>query len=426
MAIAFRAGATGPSTNSATTYTMNLPAGLVDGDVVLAISPHTNGTTPTVPAGWTAIGNGKSNIAAGYKVWHTGDATTIVMTDSTGTFWQGVCVAYSGCDASNPVDDVGVHVVRGDNIAMNLYRAPSLVPSYNNEMAVALYGRDNSSSGGSWTAPSGWTSRQTSTGGPGVGIFEKALTGGTETGNADIAHSSTLAAFEFGATVLLRPASATTAAHSPIISQGAVRVNDQNSTSFAPDLTTLGVQNGDMVLVAFANGTTISTTPTGYTLQAIDTGVALYTHPWATGDTTTPTWTFTSSAFRLYTVVLLRTKGGTAPVIFDVAGHSNGAGTVTTPSLTPAGSGEFLTCFFGDSNTSGGEAITSAPALDANDVLGTFGPEMVYGFKRGISSATGTFSATLATAHTLGAIAALFRLTPAAATALQLAVTIVS
>lgn len=417
MALAFRAASGFGGTNNGTAYSFATPAGVADGDLLIAFACHDGGAPTISSSGWTTIVSAYAFTVVAYKIWHTGDSTTIAFADTGGNWWMGGCAAYSGADTTNPIDDytdwsIGTGGGAGADPAEVLYRAPALVPSYQNEIMFVIFTDHFNVGGGSWTVPTGFTNRGSSTFGPNAMFCEKALTTGADTGNADASGRGEQSG-KFGCSILIRPAAASTASHSASVSEGGIdRVNAGTSTGLALALNLIGVKNNDLVVVIIVSAGTV-TPPSGYTLQGSVAGMALYTHKWLTGDATAPAWSSTVNNMHAY-AFLLRTKGGAGPPVFDTIGTGSGTTSATAPSVTPAQTNEFLGVAFDDSNASGGTWPTPPTGLTIDESR-TTGPDLIFGWQRGVSSASGTFSATGTTGRTIGAMT--FLVAPQAAAA---------
>ena len=105
---------TGPTT-AGTSHTINL-SDAVAGDVrvlILCGNPDGTGTAPIIDllSGWTALGTQTEHGAAStgvlwawYRVWQSGDPTSITVTNTNDCQFQTFCTTYEGVDTTTPID----------------------------------------------------------------------------------------------------------------------------------------------------------------------------------------------------------------------------------------------------------------------------------------------------------------------------------
>jgi hypothetical protein len=422
MSIAFVASSVGPN-NSATSTTLTLPTGYnTAGNVTVAVFTQTCQSgdlnalpTFTPPSGWTVLFSCAGTIVC-YRVYQTGDGSSITASSTGSNFWISTVDTYSGCDTTAPIDNFASLInYESDNTA--LFRAPQLNPNFNNSMLIAGFTSNQTSGSPSWsTTPSGFTQRGNSNAGPHVWTGEKALTTGAATGDQTITGENSIS-FHVGFQIALKASgasAATLAAAYPYIAGLSGQVFGSIS-NFSPALDHLNVQNNDLVVFIMPTAG-IYTAPSGYTNQNNTVGGKVYTHLWQTGDTKAPTFTYVSgSNFLTYTVFVLRAMGaGATQVYLDQLSAALTSGTTTatgtTPSLTPAGASELLLAFFGRNTSSGTDvwsAISGGLMVDVNSSAMI----TVAGHVLPAASPTGSFSATdTVTGQTFGieAVAALF------------------
>ncbi len=107
MAIARRGTpTTAARTSSGTTFVLNVPTGVVDGDLLLMCIWGDGTLTITDPAGWnTVTGNPVSPTNGRGKVfWRIASSEPASYTITFGSEkWVGMMMAYSGCDATTPI-----------------------------------------------------------------------------------------------------------------------------------------------------------------------------------------------------------------------------------------------------------------------------------------------------------------------------------
>lgn len=139
---------------------INVPAGTVVGDVMIAAIATTPSSVPiTAPAGWTLIRavtqttTTSNRVSTYYRVATAGEPASYTWTlSTTHAGAAGGIVSYSGVDTSNPVD-----VSAGAATASSLsHAAPSITPTVAGDMLVTVHAYASASS---WTPPAGMTER---------------------------------------------------------------------------------------------------------------------------------------------------------------------------------------------------------------------------------------------------------------------------
>jgi hypothetical protein len=116
VAVSFvAAGTPWESTTSSTAYTLDAPAGIADGDLLIAFQSRNTGASGngTTPSGWTLIRTmysgtaGEATMQVFTKVWHTGDATTWTdgLAPAASSRKQTVVMAYRGAKDTLLVED---------------------------------------------------------------------------------------------------------------------------------------------------------------------------------------------------------------------------------------------------------------------------------------------------------------------------------
>jgi hypothetical protein len=157
-AIAFRAAASQDQNGSATSITINRPAGTQKGDVLVAVIAVVPSTTAiTAPAGWTLVDrqtntNGSSNaLAVYYKVASAAEPASYTWTFSANNGNAGGIMAFSGVDNQNPVDVAAGQLTTSASTSI---AAPSVTTTVADTMIVT--GHEYASSR-RWTPPAGMT-----------------------------------------------------------------------------------------------------------------------------------------------------------------------------------------------------------------------------------------------------------------------------
>jgi len=157
--IAFRASAQAGAASGVLTLTINVPAGTVQNDVmVAAIGVRPNTATVTAPSGWTLVRRinstaGNSNSLLVYtRVAGAGEPANYAWGFSSSTGSTGGILSFSGVDTASPVD-----VENGQPTPNGLtHTAPSVNTTVANTMLVTGH---TYSSAGTWTPPGGMTER---------------------------------------------------------------------------------------------------------------------------------------------------------------------------------------------------------------------------------------------------------------------------
>src|SRR5213083_1796796 len=156
--------------------TISAPAGVVNGDVMIA-NIVASGTTSTIqaPAGWTLIRRTTSDMtlitvsyleqAVYYRVAAGEPANYAWTSTGTGGSMAGGISAYSGVDTTTPVDVENVEWVAAvPNYANTPLPAPSVVTTVANDLLVASFAATlNGSPPPALTGPAGWNSRYSAT-----------------------------------------------------------------------------------------------------------------------------------------------------------------------------------------------------------------------------------------------------------------------
>ena len=145
MAIAFVAASSGSSAFSATSVLIAVPAGTVNGYVMVACVT-TNGETTTIspPAGWTAIRGDAYSAAGRQQMWYrvaSSEPANYTWTVVAGSSLAGGIISLSGVDTTTPTDgDTGA----ASNDGLTSIIAPSITTSVANTMLVGFFGAHDS------------------------------------------------------------------------------------------------------------------------------------------------------------------------------------------------------------------------------------------------------------------------------------------
>lgn len=424
-AIAFVASSVGPNNNGTGSGNLTLPTGFNSaGNITVAVfvfpsNPADTVAQPTVtpPSGWTVLLNSGGALVV-YRLWQSGDASSISASSTASGWWESVADTYSGVDATTPIDNFA-SFAHTSNANFAIYRAPQLNPNFNNSMLLIGF-TNNTSSGNGWSSPpAGFTARANTAPGPNVWTGEKSLTGGTATGDQTITGgANTLSHASFQLALKSSGASAATLATAYPYIAGVRDTGGSTFSTFTLSIDHLNVQNNDMVVFVVTGPGTWSG-PGGYTKQITALGAQVFTHLWLTGDSVSPTFTSSGlyTGFGAYIVRSMGVSAGYTSVTVDqivgAAATGTSPQTGTTSSLTPTGASELLLCFFGPS-VSGGTVTWSAISGGLTQEINSSGLMLVTGHVLPAATPTGTFSATdtgSSGTFTNEAVAALFGLT---------------
>jgi hypothetical protein len=155
-------GATTTATlNNGPSLSINVPAGVVAGDVLVATIGKTGSEFVGIPSGWTRVqhvgDSSTMDFGVFYHVVAGGDPAShsFTWTGSTNRYATGGITAYRNVDNDNPVDVNGVYGSGGGNVSS--FPAPSITTTAANEMIVTTYGV--AANNPAWTPPAGMTER---------------------------------------------------------------------------------------------------------------------------------------------------------------------------------------------------------------------------------------------------------------------------
>jgi hypothetical protein len=428
------------SNANGTSITVNLPTGVIPGDVcLLAASNAVGNTFPTsgvmaAPSGWTTI-CATANFLLCYRVNQWQDPTTATVTSANSGLFEVVIIGYTGVDVTTPVTSSSSCVQSAQSssttFTSNVCHAPTATPKHTTGQLVCFYGIQ--ASGGSsisnLSLPSGLTQQAYSVAGPSLAVADKALTSAAATGAQDATWTLTTPYSNFGGQIVLKPQTATAAAQAVASQVSGLLLFGNTSGSGAPssvalNLNVLSPQVGDLLLVAW-NGTNTSwttapvTAPSGWNTVSTNGPEQVFSRVVASGDTVTPTFTSTNGAQEYSAAVaLIRGSNGATPTVDKVGTASGTAGTATVAAQTPTGTNEALINVFsssiGGNNASG--TWSAAPAGTTNTLQQTGGPNAIFGFAEMISAATAAQTGTNTAANTTIGYSILAKVASAAVT----------
>jgi hypothetical protein len=159
-AITFQSASSGTNGLGATTITLNAPAGVAQGDLLVAQVTARHTAAPTAPAGWQLVANQAAGSGASaviqsifWKAAGGAEPASYTWTWSTSIRASGGILAYSGVDATNPID-----AASGGSGSSNLPMAPSVTTTANDAVLVAFFGM-NPTVATTFTEPAGMTER---------------------------------------------------------------------------------------------------------------------------------------------------------------------------------------------------------------------------------------------------------------------------
>lgn len=191
--------------------TVPRPAGVVAGDVMLAVYMSSAGHPNTTPAGWTQVQRDAASSSHSFTCWRrtaTGSEPASYDLDlgfvAPSSLVKIAIVVYRGADPTP--DASGLTVVESD-LTPNVV-APSVVTTIDHVRLVSIYAARSSSPPVTWTPPAGTTARVNQTGDTGLLIVDEIQVAAGATGTRTAVRStSPNPGDEQGCTVALKPAS---------------------------------------------------------------------------------------------------------------------------------------------------------------------------------------------------------------------------
>ena len=149
------------STTSTSSLVVNKPTGTAQGDLMVAILFTTNGASWTQPSGWTEVAD-TGNIAVAYKVAGASEGSSYTFTaGKTGT-QAGIIVTYR-----NAVYDTVGTVIASTSSPLSI---PAITLSANASTVLAFVGATSTST---WSTPTGFSSIYSTTTTVGMALFGK-------------------------------------------------------------------------------------------------------------------------------------------------------------------------------------------------------------------------------------------------------------
>ena len=128
----------------ASSLVLPVPAGVVSGDVLLAVVDVGSTNSSTAPAGWTLVRSDATttsgSVTAQYVYYHVaggGEPSSYTWTFGGKTGVAGAMLAYSGVDTTNPID---AHSGQAGTTKSVSITAPSVTATVSGDMLVGLFG----------------------------------------------------------------------------------------------------------------------------------------------------------------------------------------------------------------------------------------------------------------------------------------------
>ena len=155
--------------NNGLSLSINAPAGVVPGDILVATVGKTGSEFLGIPSGWTRIqhvgDSSTMDFGAFYHVVAGGDPSSYSFswTGSTNRYATGGMTSYSNVDNDNPVDLNGVYGSGASSVTS--FPAPSITTTASNEMIVTSFGVVANAT---WTPPAGMAERTDQAAGTGT------------------------------------------------------------------------------------------------------------------------------------------------------------------------------------------------------------------------------------------------------------------
>lgn len=162
MAIARRGTpTTAAMTAGGTTVTISVPAGVVNGDVMVLVAFGNDSTSDTFadPTGWTAEDLATSGTNTRMKVWWRVAASepasyAVTVSGGVNTKYVAAMAAYSGVDNTTPFS---AHAILAETTAQTAHTTSSITPGSVNDWVVSAFGDRSTTSGSkntNWTPTS--------------------------------------------------------------------------------------------------------------------------------------------------------------------------------------------------------------------------------------------------------------------------------
>ena len=365
--IAYRSSTSKNLNDTASSIVVNKPAGVIEGDVLIAsiaVRPETLTVTP--PSGWTLVVRQNNSIATVNavliysKVAGASEPSTYTWSFSVGSTGSvGSISAFTGVDLTDPINTYGSFA---DTIASYSIVAPSITTTVDGAMILTTH---VTSSSNDWTPPSGMTEMTDASSlaipnGVGIGIETNYLLQ-TSAGST----SSKTATFSSAGGVASDIGTGITIALNPFISDSVTFVSCGTASTVASgNLTAVnipsGIQNNDILITFVHQLDNVNTSMTGWTNNVSGNGntsnrLEIF---WkrTTGTESAQTVTHTGGSSSIAQICAFR-GAVTSGDPFDVSGtvQSNAGSPISTASITTTIVNTLILHVFGsaDDNTWG-------------------------------------------------------------------------
>lgn len=413
-AITFNCAANGPNPNGGN-VTQNICGGTLDGDYtiigVVANTPQTSNAAPyQTPATWTSLGwTGGFQIFG--RFWHTGDPTSVTLVPQNGTSsWETSAeLSYTGVNVSTPVDGTNASTFWADStlggtaVIGKYARAPAMFPSWTTDFHLSFF-FVNTSGGGSYSTPGGWTARITNGPGPNIYIFEKALASAAKSGPIDSTCCSGNQQPKSGAaSLLLKPASGGASATRVVQPTIAAVTIGNASTTGSPlgfiTYTGLGPSlypaAGDLLLICPTNGSS-NITASGWSVAFNETNLVCFTSLYNGSTPTSITLNGTSGGNPNFIYAIRNWQypiTGISPSVdnYGLAAHVASGTSIATPSVGLRGVNDLGIGMFVASSTT---TWTLDASLDPDEGCCTSTPPNESGSIQAPTNPSGTYTST--------------------------------
>lgn len=191
MPIAYASKGTEAYVGGSTSITINKPAGVNAGDLLVAFVACTQGTTVDTPAGWSLIGDQYSadeytvRLTAYARIAQAGDPASWTWSNGPSAIYRGIMLRYTG---NSIYGYVGSEYTVYQNAGAG---SPAVVPAITPQgaagsLVIAAYSHIHTDTGGSSNYPAGYTGRHAGFGffQPSLNISDRAISGSIGSANA--------------------------------------------------------------------------------------------------------------------------------------------------------------------------------------------------------------------------------------------------
>lgn len=343
----WRSYSTSTAYSNATNWTINKPANVADGDLLLAAFSMTNALYlfSIVPTGWQLLevfNYSTYQLRIYWKV-ASGEGASWTWVNSSNASGGAQVHAFYNTDPVNPIV-----VTRGQAQTWSTSTAPSVSPAINDTMLVTLFASRSTNFAAS--TPAGMTERSDVNYNNLRGLA--VCTEDRPTAGATAARSSTITSFtgsNVGYSIIIKG----NTSHPALVSSSNRLTS--SSTSVVVDKP-YGIIGGDLLIAAFINtSTSITGVPSGWTLLqsfAFSTEtVRVYYKIASSSETSSWTWTSSTAATGVAECYAFRDADGV---------HASAVGTTgttylcTAPTITPSSATDLFLFIFGSISESAG------------------------------------------------------------------------